>query len=211
MGEKAHTRRHTCTPTLDHYALQPHGEDGAVSVSSSIDGGKGVCERVSPALRGTVFLRPSSVSRPERCTLYFLCSHHRPLLPWRRWEGGTRGGPGLLPPGQRIELQSPGPSTQTSPDPKEPDCPPLPHLVPGFCGELRNSWLHFLRQSSPQLPSGDGLCDLMRESTHTQVYPLSLPISQVPDLRHQRDQSAAEPGRWSDHRVDFHRPRGLHR
>ena len=109
-----HTHMHTAIRPL---RPQTHRETGAISVSFSINGGTVVCGMGSLYFKETVFYiyiyikgvwpphtwepvgRPSSVKTDQRGTGCISCSHHRPLLPWRQWKEGTRGGSELWLPG----------------------------------------------------------------------------------------------------------------
>ena len=114
VGEKAHTRpRHTCTHTctqpLDHCALRPTERPGLSQCPSPSMGGQWSVGWVPCILKKQSFLyiyiirepvgRPSSVKTDQRGTGCISCSHHRPLLPWRQWKEGTRGGSELWLPG----------------------------------------------------------------------------------------------------------------
>ena len=157
VGEKAHTRpRHVHTHM--HTGIRPlhpqtHRETGAISVSFSINGGTVVCGMGSPYFKEAVFFfffykrepvgRPSSVKTDQRGTGCISCSHHRPFLPWRQWKEGTPGGSELwLPGGTRWSFSLLVLKLCNIPRPREPDslpCSKPPHLLPRFCGELRNS------------------------------------------------------------------------
>ena len=129
------TRVHTQVRPLHP---QTQGEAEVVSVSSSISGGKAVCGRASPYFRGAGFflLTRETDLRGTGC---ISCSHHLPLLPGRQWERGTWA---LATRGRTGASGSWSFNSNFSRLQRRADSlprPATPHIMPRFCGELRNS------------------------------------------------------------------------